>query len=227
MSVVVGFTTSDYLMLDIDGHTKIRTIDWAKRYSKRYQLGNALIMMTSDNHQLDLFGNRLYNFSIIFGARLPWQEIMLHIFNAFEDKMVERKFVKMRFQGFITERIGEKNAKVRPPEIFRFIYNGDRKKDREGIMEYLRWWKWYRDICPALLKSKQRELTEELSPDEDVANPENGLKMFDDSEDLEVEEYDPIDFETRQGTPTGDRWIDMMYREAYKLSKKKKQDYAA
>lgn len=150
-TVVVGFTTSDYLMLDADLKKPDEVVEWAKKYAKKYRLGSVLIMKTSDSFQLDLYGNRLYNFSIIFGEHLPWQEIMLHINNALKDKIVDKKFVKMRFQGFITERVSRKNKQIDYPKYFKYIPNGD----NEGVFEYLRWRAWYKNVGESLLRDSR------------------------------------------------------------------------
>lgn len=142
MSVVVGFTTSDYLMLDADLKKPEEVVKWAKKYAREYHLGSVLIMKTSDSSQLDLYGNKLSNFSIIFGEPLPWQEIMLHINNAYKDGMVDKKFVKMRFQGFITERVNRKNKRIDYPKYFKYIPNGN----NEGCFEYLRWRAWFKNV---------------------------------------------------------------------------------
>jgi hypothetical protein len=84
--------------LDADLKKGEEVVEWAREYTKKFRLGSVLIMMSSDGSgQVDLHGNRLYNFSLIFGEHLPWQEIMLHINNAFKDDMVDKKFVKTRF----------------------------------------------------------------------------------------------------------------------------------
>jgi hypothetical protein len=152
MSVVLGYTTSDYLMLDAD-NKRPDVARWAEKYARKNELGTTLIMLTSDKGQYDLFGNRLYNFAIIFGNRIPWQEIMMHIRNALKAKIVDKKFVKMRFQGFITERINKKNNQVLRPKIFRYITPKKRKKgDNEGCFEYLKWWIWYKKALPTQTK---------------------------------------------------------------------------
>jgi len=141
-NVVFGATFSDYLMIDADLKRPAEVLMWAKEYAKRFRLGSVLIMKTSNSLQLDLYGRRLYNFAVIFGERLPWQEIMLHIDNAFKDGIVDKKFVKMRFQGFITERVNRKNEQIPPPKLFKYIPNGI----NEGCFEYLRWYKWYKNV---------------------------------------------------------------------------------
>jgi hypothetical protein len=157
MSVVVGFTTSDYLMLDADKKPAKEVVKWTTRYARKYHLGNVLMMKTSDSYQLDLFGNILYNFAIVFGRRLPWQEIMIHMNNALKANIVDKKFVKMRFQGFITERISKKSNRINYPQIFKYIRNGRRKRDREGCFEYLRWWVYYRKVAGADEEAAEKE----------------------------------------------------------------------
>ena len=144
MSIVIGFTTSDYLMLDADNMTKRRVTEWTRKYRKKYHLGSALVMMTSNEGQLDLFGKRVYNFTVIFGERLPWQENMNHIRNAYKDGMVNKVFLRMRFQGFTTERVNRKCKRKGAPTFFRYF--PDPKKRNEGCMEYMKWWKWFREV---------------------------------------------------------------------------------
>jgi len=162
MSVVLGYTTSDYLMLDIDNKRPEELVRWAKKYARKSHLGAVLIMQTSDIGQRDLQGKRLYSFAVIFGFREPWQEIMVHIYNALKAKMVDKKFVKMRFQGFITERVNKKNNQVLRPKIFRYITPKKRRKgDNEGCFEYLRWWVWYKKVMPDE-NSKKDEIASSL-----------------------------------------------------------------
>jgi len=143
-TVVLGFTTADYLLIDADLKRPAEVLMWAKKYAKRHHLGSVLIMKTSDSPQLDLYGRRLYNFAVIFGERLPWQEIMRHIRNALKDRIVDKKFVKMRFQGFITERVNRKNEQIGIPKLFKYIPKG--KGSNEGCFEYLKWYKWFKDV---------------------------------------------------------------------------------
>jgi hypothetical protein len=147
-NVVIGFTTDNYLMLDAD-LKKEEDIEWAKEYGKDFHLGSALIMKTSDSFQLDLYGNKLYNFCIVFGQPLPWQEIILHVENAFKEGIVNKGFRDMRYLGHITERVNRKNRRKSHPKVFKYIPSKD--KNNEGCMEYLRWWKWNKKVgesCP-------------------------------------------------------------------------------
>jgi hypothetical protein len=73
---------------------------------------------------------------MVFGKHIPWQKTMQHIERAYEDGIVDKKFRKMRFQGFITERVNRKNTRVNYPRIFKYIPNGT----HEGCFDYLRWW---------------------------------------------------------------------------------------
>ena len=140
--VVIGYTTDAYLMLDIDQKRPEKVVEWTGNYTKRHHLGSALIMKTSDVGQVDLFGNKLLSFSVIFGTHIPWQENMQHIDDAFKDKMVDKKFRKMRFQGFITERVNRKTHTISHPKIFKYISNGSHK----GCFDYLKWWVYYRKL---------------------------------------------------------------------------------
>jgi hypothetical protein len=60
---------------------------------------------------------------------------MQYIEKAYKDKIVDKKFRKMRFQGFITERVNRKNARISYPKTFKYIPKGT----HEGCFDYLRW----------------------------------------------------------------------------------------
>jgi hypothetical protein len=140
-NIVIGFTTNCYLMLDADLKTE-EAVEWAREYSKEHQLGSVLIMKTSRSKQRDLLGNKLTNYCIIFGQRLPWQEIIAHIDNAYKKGIINKAFRNMRKYGVIIERINRKNKKKSCPAIFTYIRAGN----NEGCMEYLHWWKWNKEI---------------------------------------------------------------------------------
>jgi len=123
-NIVVGFTTNTFLMLDADLQTEERVVEWAREYTRLYELGSVLIMKTSDSLQLDLYGNKLYNFCIIFGQPLGWQEIILHIENAYREGIVNKYFREMRYLGVITERVNRKNNRINYPKIFKYINVG-------------------------------------------------------------------------------------------------------
>ena len=144
MSIPIAFTTSDYCMLDADNQTKRRVTEWTRKYRKKYHLGSALITMSSDEGQLNLLGERLYNFTIIFGERVPWQENSIHMENALKDGITNKTFIKMRFQGFVSERVNRKCRRKAAPRFFRYF--PDPKKRNEGCMEYMKWWKWFRRV---------------------------------------------------------------------------------
>jgi hypothetical protein len=184
-SSVVAFTDSEHLMIDADRQTKERVPKWTREYSRAYNLGNALITLSSDESQLDLDGNKLYNFTIVFGKRLPWTEIMFHIHNAARDGITNKVFVKMRFQGFISERVTAKSREKSYPTIFRYIHNSDKKEDREGITEYLRWWKWNRDMNPYLSVYEMSRHSKKERED----NDRKGLKALDDRDEPETKDW--------------------------------------
>jgi hypothetical protein len=159
MSVVRAIATPDYLMLDADYQTKERVVRWAIAYAKYWKLGCILIMETSDRGVLDLFGNRLYSFIIIFGRRLPWEEIKFHIRNALADRIVDETFLRMRFLGVTTERVGEKNAKTQEPRRYRYIWTeNDTEEDREGVIAYLRFWTHKKIVDRILEEAKERDV---------------------------------------------------------------------
>jgi hypothetical protein len=235
MSVVLGYTTSDYLMLDAD-NKRPDVARWAEKYARKNELGTTLIMLTSDKGQYDLFGNRLYNFAIIFGDRLPWQEIMVHIGNALKAKIVDKKFVKMRFQGFITERINKKNNQVLRPKIFRYITPKKRKKgDNEGCFEYLKWWIWYKKALPTqtkmlreIMPSTKEGFSPLLSPMANKINIQKARKKLRHNAEDEDDNDDPFtvtDFEAIENLDVESHLLTMLSASLKLSFRRKLTDY--
>lgn len=138
-NIPIGFTRDDLLLLDIDLQTAERVVKWAREYGKKWHLGSVLIMKSSDPAQLDLQGNKLYNFYIIFGQPMPWTEVMFHLKNAYEDGIINKSFFAIRYYGYITLRVTKKNKRKSHPKVLGkkgYFPNGN----NEGCMEFLRYW---------------------------------------------------------------------------------------
>lgn len=133
-NVVLAFTSDTLLMLDCDLKREDEVIEFAEEYAKFHKLGSVLVMKTSDSNQLDLYGNRLGNYCVIFGKPLSWEEIRWHIKEAYKLGMVNKAFTALREFGSITIRVNAKNDKIPPPKIVHYFRNGERK----GIMGFLR-----------------------------------------------------------------------------------------
>lgn len=134
-NVVVAYCSDTVLMLDIDNQTKEVVKDFATKYAKFHNLGSILIMKTSERGQLDLLGNKLESFAVIFGkCPLGWEEIQWHVTEARRLGMIERSFLKLRKFGYITIRVNPKNNKTPCPRISYYHRSGD----RTGIFRYIR-----------------------------------------------------------------------------------------
>jgi len=136
-NIPVGFTRDYLLMLDVDLNVGERVVKWAGEYGKKWRLGSTLIMLSSDSAQLDFERNKLYNFFIIFGQPMPWTEVMFHLKNAYEDKIINKSFFAIRYyRRSITLRVTKKNKRKSHPKVFKYIPNGN----NEGVMEFLGYW---------------------------------------------------------------------------------------
>lgn len=141
-NVVLGFTTDCHLALDCDWKSKEETVKFAEEYSKAQSLGSSLVVRTSyGNGQVDLLGNVINNYAVVFGKRLTWEEIKWHIDECFRLGMINRGFRKLRKFGFITIRVNAKNNKIPHPDVVRYVSNGGKKSDREGVKRFLEHWK--------------------------------------------------------------------------------------
>lgn len=137
-NVVLAWTTDCFLALDCDWKRKGEVVKFAKEYPKAQSLGSSLVLKTSDSGgQIDLFGNKLNNYCIIFGRRITWEEAKWHIDECYRLGIIDRGFHKLRKFGSITIRVNAKNNKIPKPAIVRYFSNGHRKKDREGVKRFL------------------------------------------------------------------------------------------
>jgi hypothetical protein len=135
-NVVLAYTSDSHLMLDCDLKKEDEVIEFAKEYAKFHDLGSRAGFKTSDSCQVDLYGERLGNYCIIFGKILPWDEIKWHVQEAYRLKMVNKGFTALREFGSITIRVNAKNDKIPPPKPLFYFDNGD----DTGIMEFLDHW---------------------------------------------------------------------------------------
>ena len=136
-NVVLGYCTPTFLMLDIDYQVEELVKDFAQRYAKFHDLGSSLILKTSPwNGQMDLFGNKLGRFSVIFGKPVDWEEIAWHIKEAKRLGMIDRSFVAIRKFGSTTIRTSEKNKETPHPKILAYYRNGD----WTGVKHYIKLW---------------------------------------------------------------------------------------
>lgn len=135
-NVVLAYQSDCVLMLDCDLKREDEVIEFAKEYAKFHDLGSALVMKTSENGQVDLFGEPLANFCIIFGKVLSWEEIRWHIREAYRLGMVKKDFTALRDFGFITIRVNAKNNKIPHPKIVYYFPKGDNR----GVKGFLKHW---------------------------------------------------------------------------------------
>jgi len=141
-NVVLGYTSDSVLMLDCDLKRKVEVIEFGKEYTLFHDLGSILTIETSKSTQLDLFGNLLGNYAIIFGKILRWEEIRWHIAECYRLGMINKAFTALREFGSITIRVNAKNNRIPAPEIVYYFPNGDDK----GVKGFLDHWKMCKDL---------------------------------------------------------------------------------
>lgn len=144
-NVVLAYTSSSHLMLDCDLKRENEVTEFARDYALEQDLGSVAVWKTSDTAQVDLFGERLGNYCVIFGKIISWDEIKWHVQEAFRRGMVNKGFVIIRKFGSITIRVNSKNDKIPPPMPIHYFSNGGRKA-RRGVMAFTRHWVLCRNI---------------------------------------------------------------------------------
>jgi len=135
-NVVLAYTSDSLLMLDSDLKREDEVIGFSREYAEFNKLGSSAVFKTSDSSQVDLFGNRLGNYCIVFGKVLPWDEIKWHVREAYRLGMVNKGFVIIRKFGSITIRVNSKNSKIPPPRPISYFSN----VDDTGILEFIDHW---------------------------------------------------------------------------------------
>lgn len=124
-------------MLDIDYQDEELVKDFAQRYAKFHKLGSTLILKSSPwNGQIDLYGNKLGKYSIVFGKPIDEEEMKWHVTEARRLGTVERSFTAIRKFGSVTIRTNAKNKKIPHPQILAYYRSGD----WTGVKHYLKLW---------------------------------------------------------------------------------------
>jgi hypothetical protein len=141
-NVVLAYTSDSQLMLDCDLKKEVEVKAFAREYAEFHNLGSSAVFKTSDTDQVDLYGNRMGNYCIIFGKVLSWDEIKWHVQEAYRLGMVNKGFTALRKFGSITIRVNSKNNKIPPPKPIYYFRNGDNR----GIAAFIKHWKMCRDL---------------------------------------------------------------------------------
>jgi hypothetical protein len=136
-NVVLAYTSDSQLMLDCDLKKEDEVKEFAREYAEFHDLGSSAVFKTSDTSQVDLFGNRMGNYCIIFGKVLPWDEIKWHVQEAYKLGIINKGFTALRKFGSITIRVNAKNNKIPPPKPLYYFRNGDNR----GITAFVKHWK--------------------------------------------------------------------------------------
>jgi len=139
VNIVLAHTNSDCVMLDCDYHREDEVIEYAKRNAKRYKLGSALVMMTSEVKQMTFDGHILNSYCTVFGKTGLdfYRDVIPHVERAYREKMVSKQFLEMRGKcGSTTIRVNRKNDEKPHPKYVYYFPNGDNR----GVMRFLRLW---------------------------------------------------------------------------------------
>lgn len=143
MSVVIGFSSKDILMLDCDSINPNKLIHWSITKARELH-SSVLINLTSVNKQLTIDQQKLPDsYSVVFGRKMSETKQKFIINEALKDGIVNLKFARMReHTGFITLRINAKTPEKGHPVPFHYIPNGD----QTGVMEFLDFWSRFKNV---------------------------------------------------------------------------------
>lgn len=142
-NVVISYGTDTHLMLDCDLKLKDEVIKFSRKYAKFHDLGSAAVFETSDADKIDIHGNRLGNYCVIFGRIISWEECKWHLEEALRLVMVDKDYVDIMCKsGCMTIRVNTKNSKKHSPTLIDYFHNGD----STGITAFINHWKMCRDL---------------------------------------------------------------------------------
>jgi hypothetical protein len=153
-NAMISFFSNDFLGLDADEQNEDFIKDFAKTYSKFYDLGSVLVQRTSRINRISKFG--LANYSIIFGKLLYWKQIEWHIDNTEKLGIIKRNYADQRkAQRHISIRLNPKNDKTPTPKTTMYFYNGD----MTGLIEFIRFKNISKinGLVPAKLKRRAKK----------------------------------------------------------------------
>ena len=131
-NLVVGYTTQDHLLLDLDNVSLWKATKIALMIEKDYpETGMGLIVRSSPNH-----------YHMIFDNKMPWPWIVQIIETLCDLGIIEKNYAFVRtFRRDLTLRISDKKGvdRHRPtPSPVRFIDYWGYEEPRYGITKYLR-----------------------------------------------------------------------------------------
>jgi len=135
-NVVIGFTSQGYLMLDCDEKRENEVVKFSEEYAVFHNLGSSLVMKSSEDGQVDLSGDKLGHFFIIFGRALNNDAILWHLREACRLGFTNKRFVEANKYGNITLRLNAKNDKILHPTVLHYFDNGE----KAGVVTYLKDW---------------------------------------------------------------------------------------
>lgn len=144
---IIGYSTQDYLLLDLDNITLIKAKGLAKILQKQYDLGNALIMQSTNKKRTVFTDNCLArdiegNFHIIFNNQIGYDKICIIINTLAEIGILEKDYALIReWRGDVTLRVSPDNsldAYRSIPFIAGYVFaNENIYNVDDGIKEYM------------------------------------------------------------------------------------------
>jgi hypothetical protein len=144
---IIGFSTQDYFLLDLDNTTYEKVFRLSKMLIKEYGLISALICRSNNNQEVTYINNCLRketegSYHVIFSKKIGYERICQIIETLTEFGILEKDYLQIReWRGDITLRVSPDNSlEYRPiPRPIKYINRWKNKKDymHDGISQYL------------------------------------------------------------------------------------------
>lgn len=144
---IIGFSTQDYFLLDLDNTSYEKVYRLSKMLIKEYKLKSALICKSSSNHEITYIDNCLRHetegsYHIIFSKKIGYEKICQIIETLTVFGILEKDYLQIReWRGDITLRVSPDNSnEYRPiPRPIKYINRWGTKTDfaNDGISQYL------------------------------------------------------------------------------------------
>ena len=163
---ILGYETNRYFLLDLDKQCSLEEVKkLAFEIGKKYDLGNCLIVQSSNAKQMTLDLKPLHNYNLVYGRKLPWS-YQQWVLRELRDSGIigDIRYFEFREQEQTsTLRVSPKNESKRSGKPIAYLrITGE----NEGIKEYLKML-W--------VGRKVGKFLEELYPEEEDLEREVGL----------------------------------------------------
>jgi hypothetical protein len=152
MSIIVGYTTREHLLLDLDDTTKFKAVGLIRQIMRAWpEVGDALLLYSSTctckrwmynpSYMHLKLTRRRENYHVVFNNNIGYEKCVQIILTLVALDALDRQFAEIRqFRGDMTLRVNWKplsTGSTPPPQLVTYIYNRHTRSNDRMIQQYL------------------------------------------------------------------------------------------